>query len=403
MLSVSDLKILEPEQLWQEFSVEEQTEAWQQSQQQAYSNDAARWRAYQNYLCLKKFEAWLTTEADVQDRPKVWPEPRELSSFWELVNGSAIALGKMRLLLVPDEALNLQELCVPQEWVDIPEWAADYYLAIQQNLEERWFRVVGYATHDQLKHEENYDPMDGTYCLGREKLIQDLNVIWLTRELSPSRELVVEALRDLPEAKAVSLLNQLSQPSLYSPRLDVPFVEWGALIANPRWRQQLYQRRTGEVQESASATVSKRWRKLSEWAQEALAAGGQVIDELTAFPNFAAATARGVTETKFEETITLGESVVELVVTYESNAEQECRVRIKVQPTDGQTTLPPNLQLSVTAVDEEKTHREEVKASDTSPAIELPPLIFSQGEQFTVEVTLEGFKFEKNLEADVSP
>ncbi|NES22994.1 MAG: DUF1822 family protein [Symploca sp. SIO3E6] len=402
MLSFSDLKILEPEQLWQEFSVEEQTEAWQQSQKQAYSNDAACWRAYQNYICLKKFEAWLTTEADIQDRPKVWPEPRELSSFWELVNGSAIALGKMRLLLVPDEALNLQELCVPQEWVDIPEWATDYYLAIQQNMEERWFRVVGYATYAQLKHEGDYDPMDRTYCLAREKLIQDLNVIWLTRELSPSRELAVEGLKALPEAEAVKLLNQLSQPSLYSPRLDVPFVEWGALIANPRWRQQLYQRRTSEVQVSASATASKKWRKLSEWAQEALAAGGQVIDELTGFSSLTPATARGVTATPFKERITFGESVVELIVIFEPKAEQECRVRLKVQPTDGQTTLPPNLRLS--AVDESETNREEVKASDASPALELPPLIFDKGERFTVQVSLEGFKpFEQSVEVEVSP
>ncbi len=401
MLSFNDLRVLEPEQLWQEFSVEEQTQAWQQSRTQAYSNNAARWRAYQNYLCLKKFETWLITEADLQDRPKVWPEPRELSSFWELVNGTAIALGKTRLLLVPDEALNLQELCVPQEWVDIPEWAAHYYLAIQQNSEERWFRVVGYATHDQLKQEGRYDPMDRTYCLQREKLIQDLNVMWIARELSPSRELVVAALPALSQREAVGLLNQLSQPSPYSPRLDVPFEKWAALIANPSWRQQLYQQRTSEVQVSASAASPKVWVKLSQWAKEALEAGGQVVEDLTASPTLASATARGVTETEFTEQITIGDSVVELVVTYEPKTEQECRVRIKVQPTDGQTTLSPHLQLS--AFDELEANREEVRASDTSPAIELPPLIFAQRERFTIQISLEGFEpFVKSVEVEVS-
>ena len=34
-------------------------------------------------------------------------------------------------MLIPSEAIDDSELEVPQEWVDIPSWAADYYLAVQ--------------------------------------------------------------------------------------------------------------------------------------------------------------------------------------------------------------------------------------------------------------------------------
>ncbi|PSO81051.1 MAG: hypothetical protein BRC41_15925 [Cyanobacteria bacterium QH_9_48_43] len=54
------------------------------------------------------------------------PSPA-LPSFWEVVNGTAIALSGVRLVLIPSEAADLSELRVPQEWVDIPSWGGDYY------------------------------------------------------------------------------------------------------------------------------------------------------------------------------------------------------------------------------------------------------------------------------------
>jgi len=36
---------------------------------------------------------------------------------------------------------DLTKRMVPQEWVDIPEWAADYYLAVQVNPDSGWLRI----------------------------------------------------------------------------------------------------------------------------------------------------------------------------------------------------------------------------------------------------------------------
>ena len=102
--------LLEPTQLYLELSAATQTHAWQQSQ--PYALPASRWNAYLNQVCLTAFLSWLQEEQD--SRARVWPHPPALPSFWEVVNGTAIALSGVRLVLIPSEAADLSELRVPQ-------------------------------------------------------------------------------------------------------------------------------------------------------------------------------------------------------------------------------------------------------------------------------------------------
>jgi len=382
MLSFDDLAAIEPEQAWLEISLLDQIAALEQSQNQAYSNNAACWNAYQNYLCLKAFNIWLAAETDLPDRPTVWPHLSELPSFWEVVNGTVINLGETRLVLIPSETINLEELRVPQEWVDIPNWAAHYYLAVQLNLEERWLRVLGYATHYQLKHEGKYDPMDRTVCLNRESLVEDLNVMWVARELFTSRRLVVKPLPTLSSQKAEALLNQLSQPSPYSPRLDAPFEQWAALVANCDWRQHLYQRRSQYV------NAPKPPVNLSQWFQSIFAAGWQVVEELVV-PTVLVPVAKSADVIRRAKRIDFGDRAVVLIGTCTPEAEREISMLLQVQPTGGQTALPLNLQLS--AFDKSGTIHREVRAKNADPVIELPRLIGFPGEQFSVKVALGDF------------
>lgn len=388
MLGFDDLVAIDPERAWLEFSLEDQIVAWQQSRNGAYSNDAARWNAYQNHLCMKAFEIWLEGETDLQDKPKVWPQPSELPSFWEVVNGTVITLGETRLVLIPSETLNLEELRVPQEWVDIPDWAAHYYLAVQLNLEDRWLRVLGYATHDRLKHQGKYDPMDRTICLNRESLIEDLNVMWVARELSTSSKLVVEPLPTLSSQKAEALLNRLSQPSPYSPRLDVPFEQWAALVADRDWRQNLYQRRSQRV------TSPKTLVNLSQWVQGIFEVGWQVVEELVV-PTVLVPVAKSADVTRRAKRIDLGEHAVALIVTRAPEDDREISILLQVEPTGGQTTLPQNLELS--AFDESGTIHREVRVKNAAPFIELPRLIGFPGEHFSVKVALGDFSAEEDF------
>lgn len=238
-----DAVVFDPTQVWLEFPESEQTQAWQQSQ--SLSRPSSCWNAYLNQLCLSTVLSWLREE--YAPKATVWPNVATRLSFWEVVNGTAITLDGTRFVLVPTETIDLSELRVPQEWVDIPSWAADYYLAVQVNPDDRTVQIWGYATHQQLKTKGTYQKSDRSYCLASDDLIQNLNVLWVARHLCPeetTRE-AIAPLAGLPLAQIENLLQRLGNPAVIAPRLAVSFELWGALLEHGGWRQRLYERRIG--------------------------------------------------------------------------------------------------------------------------------------------------------------
>lgn len=237
------LTFADPSQIWLEIPAASQTEAWQRSQ--SLSTPGARWTAYLNQLCLATVLPWLQAEYDPKAAP--WPRLAALTSYWDVVDGTAVSLGATRLVLLPSEAIDASELRVPQEWVDIPSWAGDYYLGVQVNPDQQWLRIWGYTSHRDLKQAQNYDGRDRTYSLAAEQLLLDLTVLPVAQQLCP-QEPQRAAVADLPvlsPAQAYHLLQRLGHPSLTWPRLAVPFGQWAALLEHGGWRQQLYARRQG--------------------------------------------------------------------------------------------------------------------------------------------------------------
>ncbi|GAA6622618.1 DUF1822 family protein [Scytonema sp. NUACC26] len=210
---------------------------------QSFSTLSRRWNAYLNQICLSTFLPWLREEHIPSATP--WSNAATSASIWEVVNGTAIVFGTTRMVLIPTEAIDLSELRVPQEWVDIPTWAADYYLATQVNPEEGWIKIAGYATHEKLKTKGSYDVRDRTYSLDKEDLIPDLNILWVTRQLCPTETTrsVVTPLQSLTLVQADNLIQRLGNTTVILPRLAVPFTIWGALLEHGGWRQRLYERR----------------------------------------------------------------------------------------------------------------------------------------------------------------
>jgi len=239
---IANSSVFDSTQIWLEFSAQQQNQAWEKSQ--SFSLASSRWNAYLNQICLITVLPWLQEE--YVPRAKVWPNNPALSSFWEMVNGTAIVLDNTRFVLIPSEAIDQSELQVPQEWVDIPSWIADYYLAVQINPDDRCVVIWGYATHKQLK-QGFYDVSDRTYSLPQENLIHDLNVLWVARQLATEEitRAEVTPLAILPQAQAENLLQRLGNPAIIEPRLAVPFELWGALLEHGGLRQQLSSRRMG--------------------------------------------------------------------------------------------------------------------------------------------------------------
>ncbi|NJL10084.1 MAG: DUF1822 family protein [Calothrix sp. SM1_7_51] len=215
-------KSLAEENLWLNISRPELKKAY--SQTQNYSNTLARYNAYLNSICLQTFlswlQGWLIEESQLQssicDRDT-------LPSLWEVVNGTAIQIVDSRIILIPCETMDIEELRVPQEWVDIPSFVGDYYIAVQLNLEadanDCWMGVKGFATHKQLKNFGQYNWRERDYILPAESLTKNLMVMLITQGLQMQEQ--IPALPTLSEDDARKLLEKLASPCIYSPRLQV--------------------------------------------------------------------------------------------------------------------------------------------------------------------------------------
>ncbi len=216
-----------------------------------YSTSGATQRACINQQCVDALLRWLREE--ISENAKVYPHQASLASIWEFVNGSAIAIDNLRLVLIPTLAMDGDELLVPQEWVDIPEWVGDYYLAVQVNPDEGWIRVYGYTTHHKIKNLGVYNANDRTYSLESEDWIEDLNVLWLSRQFYPQEvtRADIALLSPLPQSQAENLLQRLGNPDIKFPRLEVPFSTWGGLVSHGGWRQKMYELRQGIIQQAS--------------------------------------------------------------------------------------------------------------------------------------------------------
>ncbi|MHC5769636.1 MAG: DUF1822 family protein [Nostoc sp.] len=255
---------------------------------QAFSNASSRYQAYINQLCLGAILLWL--QEDWTPQTKVWPTTTALPSFWELVNGIALTLDTTRLVLVPSEAIDLSELRVPQEWVDIPSWVGDYYLAVQVEPDEGYVKVWGYCSHEKLKTQGSYDASDRTYSLDATDIINDISVLAMARQLcpeEPTRSVIAE-IPSLSPQQAENLIARLANPEILTPRQEIPFQLWGGLIQHGGWRQNLYQRRLG---------LPEQWSVL-QWLQSGVSQVAEAVGWGSFDLQLSTAGARGVEDTQ---------------------------------------------------------------------------------------------------------
>ena len=342
-----------------------QNQAWQHQ----LSTPAARYQAYLNQICLTAILPWLQEEYEPQANS--WPSAAALPSFWELVNGTAIALGAARLVLVPSETIDTSELRVPQEWVDISSWAADYYLAVQIEPDEGWVRILGYCTHQQLKTKGSYDANDRTYCLDEDEIVSDISVLWVARQLCPDEptKAAIAPLPALPLAQAENLISRLGNLDVATPRLAIPFGQWGALIEHGGWRQKLYQQRLG---------LPEQW-SMRQWLQSGVSEVAQQLGwgRLSFQPSLAGA--RSAEQTTAPESIMFRQLVIagqsyELQIVSQVTAERLWRFELR--PSGLAAHIPSGVKLRLLTEDLQPFEGNEDTA--TNPV-----------DQLFVDVTLE--------------
>ena len=280
-MTITNSILFNPTQLVLELDEVAVERAWKQSQ--SAGNSTSRWQKYLNQLALDAFLPWLQGEEDASAEAGLSEAVR--ADIWEVVNGTPINIDGAKIVLIPTETEDLSELRVPQEWIDIPEWKADYYLAVQVSIDAGFVRVWGYATHQQLKNNGDFSHSDRTYSLSDDELIADIDVLWVARELCPDEvtQAAVEPIQDLAEDRRESLIERLGSQSQLLPRLAVPFATWAALIKNPELCGRMAAKRRGEAskipvfqwlrQGAANMATEFGWRQI-EMTPDTLGARG---------------------------------------------------------------------------------------------------------------------------------
>ncbi|MEH2195437.1 MAG: DUF1822 family protein [Nostoc sp.] len=377
-----------------------QQQAWKDAQR--HSHKIAQYSAYLNRVCLYTFLGWLNDQLsdEALSKPSIYPSEDGLRSILEVVNGAAIEIGSRRIILIPYENIDSESLRVPQEWIDIPAFVGDYYLAVQVDLEanadECTLTVQGFTTHRQVKQLSKYEPCDRTYILPTDHLITNLTVMQVTLGIQMRAE--VPELPFLSNIEAENLLELLGDASIYSPRLrvDIPFAQWAALLENDEWRQQLYHRRIGRF---VTKNIAK-GNNLSQWLQNTFDNGWQSLNTLFnqesgklvyTFRHYEVA-AKGISVDGIK-LIDLGMQLshrsVALLVGLTPEADGKVAVRVQLHPAKGQTYLPPNIKLAL--ISQSESILQEIQSRIQDNFIQLKRFICSPGKIFKIQVAIDEF------------
>ncbi len=281
---------------------------------------------------------------------------------------------------------------MPQEWVDIPDWVADYYITAYVDVDEQQLVLWGYTTYEQLKGQGIYDADDRTYALPEGALIEDFAAFWVAQQLEQLGPSSFESLPALASTQADTLIQRLAQA--FEPRLAIPFWQWGALLSNGRWRRQLYQQRLGIVPVN-----------LSRWANQVFEQGWQSLESL--WPQTPGLQFR---TTAIDPTgIACGKNIavypaanspadaVELVLmlSVAMAADDRRHIRIQLYPSDA-SLLPEGVMLTLELPDT-GDQLQRVQAGDRDNYIQLPPFRCPANQLFRVRVQLADGRFQEDF------
>lgn len=350
---------------------------WQSDR--ALSSHKSKYRSYLNRLARYAVCQWLNVTDELGE---------DLDRVWEVVNGSAIAWGQRRLIVVPTETMDTDELRVSQEWIDIPEWIGDYYLGVQVNLERGWVKIWGYATHQQLKQEGKYCQRDRTYSISQDSLFTNTNVLLLTEEFNSAvlTRVPVPSIPALSWTQTAELLEIVGSDRNLFPNRSIAFQYWAALMT-PNLLKLVYQRRLGlQIQPDRPATVN-----LSQWLQGRVSEGWQAIEELINpefIPSFRQIEVRR--GRLIDLVIDLQSEKIVLIVRVTETSATERNILAQIYPHKSQDCLPENLEMAI--LDEFGEVFEVVVTRDKERVIQYP-FAGSPGETFYIKISWQEITF----------
>ena len=181
------------------------------------------------------------------------------------IDGFGLLIAGVKVAFIPSNSIDLAGFEIQQEWVDLDNWVADYYVPFQlvgvgvgdsltlgnslpsgtasrnENREQNYIHLWGFISHQSVQQKAYLDRTLRTYEVDSTDLIAELEQLWLSCELLNTGELtsergVVCPLAPLSTSAATATIERLQQhKSVFSPRLLLPFEEWGAIMNTPEY------------------------------------------------------------------------------------------------------------------------------------------------------------------------
>jgi Protein of unknown function (DUF1822) len=382
MLNLEQLQQIDPQAIWLEITPSDLETA--QPNAQLYSNPTGLHNATLNQLCLHKFRDWLS---EIELEATASFNETDCLPIWDVVTGCSLNIGKTKIILIPTDTLDRDELRVPQEWVDLPNLLGDYYVAVQIDRDINAMNIWGFTSHRLLKQRGEYGVFDRSYSLSSDLLIPDLDILWMGQGLALNEISTVAELPNLTLDRALELIQELSVPSPYSPRTNIDWLDWGSLMNNSSLRAQLYQTRKQQVAIAQAPAPSFR---LTDWLR------GEISNAINSGWNHdyqpTPTRALNQQQEKIERSklinlqVDLQQQSVVLLIGIVPHAAEQAQVQIQVYPARGQSTLPPQLQLNY--VDEQGAILRTVTARSNDNYIQLPSFTCPIGTEFSIQLQL---------------
>jgi hypothetical protein len=243
-----------------------------------------------------------------------------------------------------------------------------------------------------LKLESCYDASDRAYCLNRDNLIQDLTVFWVMQQLpGETTRTEIPILPALTSAQAEQLLQQLGN-AIALPRLEIPFVQWGALLDRDSWLQQLCQQRQSSVNRLELTRQAIEPANLSQWWRNVFEAGWQAIEDLfESSPDLAFNFRRDdATQAQVQRVKSIQFGVefpsVLLAIVLEMEADGRMRIWVQLLPQAGAAYLPADVRLELLSMTGEVL--QSVRAGSTSNYIQLRRFKSPPGRRFRLQIAI---------------
>ena len=208
---------------------------------------------------------------------------------------------------------------------------------------------------------------------------------------------IVPTIPSLNSDRSTSAIDRLSQPSPYSPRLDLDFNTWAAILSSNDLREQLHQRR---LQVTTLQAVTTPRLSLTDWLRQefsqALEQGWQIGNAIVggeaAMMRNLAVVRGGEMSIELDKLINLqyqlDQTSVVMLVGIKAQDATHVTVSVQVYPVLGTPTLPPQLKLSYITDAGEELAAIISRSSDIQ--IQLPLFTSDVGTTFNIQLQLDG-------------